>query len=270
LYQHRNYFGVLRVTYVASGNCHRLIHGHTVHGQQSLEPLRRREPLSYYHRTGPIGEVFDVLREPIAKSSVAIVGLGAGSLACYAEPGQRWTFYEIDPVVAKVARDSRLFTFLDDSRASATEVILGDGRLRLRTAPEHGYGLIVLDAFSSDAIPIHLLTREALQVYVGKLADGGIIAFHISNNFIDLVPVLGALARDAKMTCLVRRDLDLTPDDARRGKEPSIWAAMAARAADLGGLSSDPKWESPRVTPDEIAWTDDFSNIVAHFTMIHR
>ena len=103
LYQHRNYFGVLRVTHVASGNYHRLIHGHTLHGQQAQDPDRRREPLTYYHRTGPIGQVFDVLRERIARANIAVVGLGAGTLACYAQPGQHWTFYEIDPVVAKIA-----------------------------------------------------------------------------------------------------------------------------------------------------------------------
>src|SRR5262249_29903965 len=137
LYQHRNYFGVLRVTDVASGNYHRLIHGHTVHGQQSLDPGRRREPLTYYHHTGPIGQVLGVLDERLSRARVAIVGLGAGSLACYAKPGQYWTFYEIDPDVVKVARDTRFFTFLDECRAATTEVILGDARLRLKTAPEH-------------------------------------------------------------------------------------------------------------------------------------
>jgi len=193
LYQHRNYFGVLRVTYVASGNYHRLIHGHTKHGQQSLDPGRRREPLTYYHRTGPIGQVFDVFRSRAARPS---------------------------------------------------------------------------DAFSSDAIPTHLLTREALQLYRSKLAAGGIIAFHISNRYIDLVPVLGALARDAGVVCRVRKDLNLSPDEARLGKDPSTWAVMAARDADLGELSKDSRWEPTRVRPSETVWTDDFSNLVEHFLFI--
>jgi hypothetical protein len=269
LYQHRDYFGVVRVTHVVSGNYHRLIHGHTLHGQQALGPERRREPLSYYHRSGPIGQVFDGSRTRLAEANIAVIGLGAGTLACFAEPGQRWTFYEIDPVVARIARDPRYFTFLEESRAASTAVVLGDARLKVRDAPEHGYGLIVLDAFSSDAIPTHLLTREALRLYLSKLAQGGLIAFHISNSYIDLAPVLGALARDAHLKCLVRRDLDVGPEDVRRGKEPSIWAVMAARDADLGGLVQDPRWQSPPVRADEAAWSDDFSNIIEHLLVLH-
>ena len=190
LYQHRNYFGVLRVAYVASGNFNRLIHGNTLHGQQSLDPERRLEPLTYYTRTGPIGQVFEVLCARDPGSDVGVVGLGAGSLACYAGPGQRMTFFEIDPAVAKIARDPRFFTFLADSRAASIAVVLGDARLRLGDAPDHSYGLIVLDAFSSDAIPTHLLTREALQLYRAKLEKDGLLAFHISNKWIDLAPIL--------------------------------------------------------------------------------
>ncbi len=193
LYQHRDYFGVLRVTLAVSGDYHRLIHGHTLHGQQSLDPARRHEPLTYYNHSGPIGQVFDESRTRLAGANIAVIGLGAGTLACYAEPGQRWTFYEIDPAVERVARRPDYFTFLEDCRASSLEVILGDARLRLRDAPEHGYALIVLDAFSSDAIPSHLLTREARELYQRKLATGGMIAFHISNSFLDLAPVAALL-----------------------------------------------------------------------------
>ena len=269
LYQHRNYFGVLRVTHIASGNYHRLIHGHTLHGQQAQDPDRLREPLSYYHRTGPIGQVFGLLQERISRANVAVVGLGAGTLACYAEPGQTWTFYEIDPEVAKIARDAHYFSFLAESRAAATAVVLGDARLRLQDPPEHGYSLLVLDAFSSDAIPVHLLTREALELYVSKLAEGGVVAFHISNRYVQLDQVLGALARDLSLACLVRRDLNISPGDVLRGKEPSIWAVMAARPADLGAFHEDPRWESPTVRPRESAWTDDFSNLIKHLAPGH-
>ena len=166
------------------------------------------------------------------------MGLGAGSLAAYAEPGQRMTYYEIDPVVAKIARDTRFFTFLEDSRAASIAVVLGDARLRLGDAPDHAYGLIVLDAFSSDAIPTHLLTREALRLYRAKLGEGGILAFHISNKCIDLAPILGALASDAGLSCLIRRDLDLPSAELQSGKEPSTWAVMAASEADLGSLAA--------------------------------
>jgi hypothetical protein len=269
LHQHRNYFGVLRVTYVAAGNYHRLIHGHTLHGQQSLDPERRHEPLTYYHRTGPIGQVFDAFRTRPPRPDVAVVGLGAGTLACYAEPGQRWTFYEIDPAVERVARRSGYFTFLEDCRADSTEVILGDARLRLADAPAHGFGLLVFDAFSSDAIPTHLLTREAIRLYRSKLAGGGMIAFHISNRFIDLAPVLGALARDAELRCLIRRDLDVSPAEVARGKAASVWAVMAERDEDLNGLGVDGNWQSPQIHRGEAVWTDDFSSVIEHFALLH-
>jgi hypothetical protein len=268
LFQHRNYFGVLRVTFVPEGNLHRLIHGQTMHGQQSLDPARQREPLTYYHRTGPIGQVFSEMGPCIAGSDIAIVGLGAGTLACYAQPGQRWTFYEIDPAVAKIARDSRYFTYLRDSQAASTEIILGDARLRLRDAQAHGYALIVLDAFSSDAIPTHLLTREALALYVDKLSDGGVIAFHISNKYIDLAPVLAALAADSRMTCLVRRDTEISPEDSRLGKSTSMWAVVATRAKDLAELANDSRWESPKARSSDAVWTDDFSSIAAHLILL--
>src|SRR5262249_45082582 len=151
---------------------------------------------------GPVGQVIQEFRWGRSRRSVAVVGLGAGGLACYAEPGQRWAVYQIDPAVERVARDPRYFTYLSDCRAGRLDVVLGDARLRLREAPDHEFDLIVLDAFSSDAIPLHLLTREALHLYLDKLADHGLIAVHISNRFLDLAPVLGALARDADLACL--------------------------------------------------------------------
>jgi hypothetical protein len=270
LFQHRDYFGVVRVTHDLSGNYHRLIHGQTMHGLQSLDAQRRGEPLAYYHRTGPIGQVFSVLGNRIARSNIAIVGLGAGALACYAQAGQRWTFYEIDPVIAQVASDSRFFTYLRDCRAAAADIVLGDARLRLRAAPDHGYGLIVLDAFSSDAIPTHLLTREALRLYVDKLSDGGAIAFHISNKYIDLAGVLAALAADSQLKCLVRRDTAISLEDARLGKSASMWAVMAPRESDLGDLAKDSSWKSPQAHRGDAAWTDDYSSIAAHLVVFRR
>jgi spermidine synthase len=265
LHQERSFFGVLRVVEADGGKYHRLIHGSTVHGQQSLDPGRRREPLSYYHRTGPIGQVVEVFRQHPTRRSVAVVGLGAGTMAAYAEPDERWTFYEIDPAVARIARDPAYFTFLPDCRAATLAVVLGDARLRLRDAPAHDYGLIVLDAFSSDAIPLHLMTREALALYRAKLANGGLIAFHISNRFLDLSPVLAALARDAGWICRVRTDTVLTSAEVQAGKHGSIWAVLAARAEDLGELAEDPRWQAPPLRPGAAVWTDDFSNVVGQW-----
>jgi hypothetical protein len=264
LRQDRNYFGVLRVTEDPGGIYRKLVHGNTVHGQQCLEPGRRGEPLTYYSRTGPIGQVLESFASSPTRPSVAVVGLGTGTLAAYATPGERWTFYEIDPAVERVARDPRLFTFLEDSRARSCDVVLGDARLRLRESPGHSYGLIILDAFSSDAIPMHLLTREAMRVYLAKLAGGGLIVFHISNRYFDLAPVVGALARDAALVSRVRYDMEVTPEQFRHGKCASNWVVIAANEADLGGLAQDLRWREPNIRPEEAVWTDDFSNVTRY------
>ena len=146
-------------------------------------------------------------------------------------------------------------------------MVLGDARLQLRTAPEKGYGLIILDAFSSDAIPMHLLTREALSLYRRKLTPDGVIAFHISNRFLDLAPVLGALARDAGLVSRVRYDANPSIVEQQSGKESSIWAVMAHRDADLGPLATDPLWVAPQFRPDAPVWADDFSNIVEYLVI---
>jgi hypothetical protein len=265
LHRERNFFGVLQVVHDTRENIHQLIHGNTLHGQQSLDPGRCREALSYYHRTGPIGQLLEDPATRPARTTVAVVGLGAGSLACYATENEAWTFYEIDPAIVRIARDRRFFTYLSGCRARSCEIILGDAKLQLKNAPRGGYGLIVLDAFSSDAIPVHLLTREALRLYRAKLAERGLIAFHISNRYIDLAPVLGALARDAGLISRVRSDLESSPDQVKDGKSASTWLVMAARTSDLGALANDPSWIEPRLRADEAVWTDDYSNLVGHF-----
>jgi hypothetical protein len=257
LHQERSFFGVLRVTRDPEGHVNQLFHGTTLHGQQSLDPARRDEPLTYYHRTGPIGQVFAAFSGPDAKPRVALVGLGTGSLASYGEPGQRLTFYEIDPAVVRIARDPRWFTFLRDSRARI-DVVLGDARLRLAEAPAGAYGLLVVDAFSSDAIPVHLITREALRLYAAKLAPRGVMAFHISNRFVDLEPVLAELARDAGLTARIEYD----GADPAVGKQGSIWVLMARAEGDFGSLTQDSRWRPLAERPGTAVWTDDFSNLV--------
>jgi spermidine synthase len=270
LRQERNFYGVVRVTQDVAGQFRRMIHGNTNHGQQSLDPRRRGEPLTYYHRTGPVGQLFEILSARTGQTEVAVVGLGTGSLACYAEPSQRWKFFEIDPAVVKFARDARLFTYLEDCRAMSLEFRVGDARIRLRDEPAHRYELIVLDAFSSDAIPIHLLTREAIMLYRDKLAAGGLLAFHISNIYIDLPPVVAALAKNAGLIVRIRSDLDLTKEQIEEGKLGSTWAVMAASEQDLGTLAKDPRWKAPALRPDDAVWTDDFTDIVRHFIILRR
>jgi spermidine synthase len=270
LRRERSFFGVLKVIEDARGDYRRLVHGNTLHGQQSLDATRRDEPLSYYHRSGPFADVYQAFSTRPARPSVGVVGLGAGSLACYGVEGQRWTFYEIDPDVARIARDPRFFTFLRDCRAGEPSIILGDARLRLHDAGDGAYGLLVLDAFSSDAIPLHLLTREALGLYRAKVASDGLIAMHISNRYLDLAPVVSALARDAGMVCRVRADVAVSPEQVAQGKSASIWAVLAARVEDLGLLRADPRWRTPQSRATGPVWADDYSDIVRHLTGFGR
>ena len=264
----RGFFGAWRVTEARSAGLRRFFQGSTLHGQQALDPDRRGEPLAYFRRGGPIGQVFEVDRSREGGAGVAIVGLGAGTLACYAEPGERWSFFEIDPDVVRVASDPDLFTFLRDCRAARLDLIVGDARLRLREVPDHAFDRIVLDAFSSDAVPVHLLTREAIRLYRSKLAAGGLLAFNLSNRYLDLEPVLGAQALDAGMACRIRYDLDLDPAERLRGELPSIWVVLADRSEDLGPIASDPRWTAPRVAGR--VWTDDFSDVASHLILGHR
>jgi SAM-dependent methyltransferase len=276
----RSFFGVHRVTLDPTGRFRMLVHGNTIHGQQSLEPadekrLKRFEkfvhgrylPLTYYHPKGPIGQVFAALQErPLHR--VGVVGLGAGAMACYAEAGQEWTFFEIDPAVIYLARDSGYFTYLKDcmNRGAHLEIVPGDARLTLAGRSDQ-FDLLVIDAFSSDAIPVHLLTREALAVYRARLAPGGVLAFNISNRYLDLKPVLAGLARDAEppLVCRVQDDLVPGDEEKREGKAPSQWVVMAASNQSLGKQLAGIRWDRVRVTARTPVWTDDYSNLFGVF-----
>ncbi|MBI3710885.1 MAG: fused MFS/spermidine synthase, partial [Proteobacteria bacterium] len=260
LERERNFFGVLRVNQSLAAGTHVLVHNTTVHGVQSLDPARRLEPQSYYHPSGPLGDVFAAFAPVIDSRPVAAVGLGAGSLACYGRAGQSLTFYEINPANERIARDRRYFTFLSDC-PPRTEVVLGDARLTLAAAPAAHYAALVLDAFSSDSIPLHLITREAMRLYFSKLAPGGIIAVHISNRFLELRPVLGNMAADLGLASLTRLD-PIKLDEPGLAKYPSVWVVLARREADLAPLAGRPGWTAMPVYPAAGVWTDDFSNIV--------
>jgi SAM-dependent methyltransferase len=262
LHAERSFFGIHRVLADPDGRFHMLSHGATMHGMQYTDPARRRGPLSYFHRSGPAGQVFRAFDEAEAKQHIAVIGLGAGSLACYAEPGQQWLFYEIDPSVQHIARDSGYFSFLQDCAPQA-RIVLGDARLSLATAPTGAYDLLVLDAYSSDAIPIHLITREALAVYLDKLAPGGLLVFHISNIYFDLKPVVANLAQDAGLVALVQEDQTLTEADLADGKKASQWAILARTPTDLGKLANDPRWRPLQPRPGLRLWTDDFSSVLS-------
>jgi hypothetical protein len=261
VYAARTFFGVNRVRVDPAHGYRFIFHGTTLHGMQSLDPARSGEPLSYFHRTGPIGQVFANVPQASTASHVAVVGLGVGTLAAYRTPAQQWTYYEIDPVVERIARNEEYFTYLK-ACGSACTVITGDGRVSLTRATSEQYGVIVLDAFSSDAVPMHLMTKEALALYLSKLAPGGVIAFNISNWHLTFSPVLARLAEDAGLAALWQRE----PSGAgswKTGKFPSEWLVMARDRRDFGALVTDVRWKVPTVPAGTPLWTDDFSNILS-------
>jgi hypothetical protein len=163
--------------------------------------------------------------------------------------------------VERIARDRRYFTYLSNCAPQA-RVVLGDARMSLEEAPDYAYGIIVLDAFSGDSIPMHLLTREALRIYLRKLAAGGLLAFHISNRYLDLHQVLGNLAHDAGVVCLLNLDTVTGEDDLKAGKYASVWMVMARKSKDLQALSQDARWMPVFPVPGAKVWSDDFSNVL--------
>ncbi|HWB71648.1 MAG TPA: fused MFS/spermidine synthase [Egibacteraceae bacterium] len=256
LHTERTFFGVARVE--AEGDRHVLVHGTTIHGWQDRRPGQATVPQSYYHRSGPIGEVFAAYGRQPAADEVAIIGLGTGGLAAYGRAGQTLTFYEIDEAIVDIATDPQLFSFLHDTPAEV-DVVLGDGRLSLADAPAHHFGIIALDAFSSDAIPVHLLTTEAVALYRSKLAPGGVIALHISNRHLDLGPVVAGVAEQQGLPGLVRHDAG----DADLGKLASTWVVLAENAETLAPLAARPGWRPLVAEPGQaLVWTDDFSDVV--------
>lgn len=260
----RSFFGQYRVHLFDGGwegRYHVLTHGSTLHGAQSLDPERRGDPLTYYVQSGPLGNLFFSMGVSSSPRRVAVVGLGTGTTASYGVEGETWTFYEIDPGIERIARDPRLFTYLRDSPADI-RVVLGDARLSLARAPEGAYDLILLDAFSSDAIPTHLLTREALELYLSRLAPGGRIAFHVSNRYLDLESVVAALVRDLGLAARAGSG----PPSLRTSYEQfSDWIVVARTEEDLVTLTAN-GWRPLKPRSDAPPWTDDYSSLLGVFS----
>jgi hypothetical protein len=255
LHRERSFFGAHRVTLDAEGAHRVLLHGNTVHGMQGVEPSQAREPLTYYYRTGPAGKVFTHLQGDPRLRRVGLVGLGAGALACYASAGEHWTFFEIDPAVLHIAQHE--FTYLTSCPAQV-DFVLGDARLTLARSSDR-FGVLVIDAFSSDAIPMHLLTREALAIYRNHLEDNGLILFNVSNRYLDLPPVLAALAQDAGMIATSYEDRGLSDRERRAGKSPSHWVLLAYSREAAAGIGIG--WGPVRPRRGTSVWTDDYSNL---------
>jgi SAM-dependent methyltransferase len=256
VFRARSFYAVHRIVRADASKL-QLVNGNTFHGVQDLAPASRRTPLGYYSHGGPIGDVMRLRAARFDRRPVGVVGLGVGTLAAYAEPGERWTFFEIDPEIVHIARDGGLFTYLADARGEVN-VVLGDGRLSLAAVPDGTFGLLVLDAFSSDAVPAHLLTREALALYVRKLAPGGLLAFHLSNRYLALPGVVAGSAAAAGLVG-VTRTAEATPAEASAGISPSTWAVVARSAGDLGALATDTRWRP--LPAGAQGWSDDASSL---------
>ena len=258
----RTFFGIHKV--MSTGEERLLVSGTTNHGAQAVDVNLKCEPLTYYSREGPVGQLFASLAGQPHRTRFGVVGLGTGSIGAYATPGQDWTFFEINPAVEHIARDTRYFTYLRDCAPQAT-VLIGDARLTLAGLPDASFDVLFVDAFSSDAIPVHLLTAEALELYARKLTPSGLLVVHISNRYLQLTPVVAAVARAAGMVGVVqahapsRRQLLISAEITA-----SRWAVLARRESDLGTLADHPKWESLAKMPGPV-WTDDYSNIAEIF-----
>ena len=260
----RSFFGVHKVAEVTDGRARVLYHGTTIHGAQRLRnddgtpvsgPLL---PETYYYPGGPFAEAIGAARA--ARGSldrVAVVGLGTGSLACHSEASERWTFFEIDPEVIRIARDPHRFEFLSRC-APESPVIAGDARLTLDASTDR-YDLIVLDAFSSDTIPVHLLTREAVAGYLSKLSPHGVILLHISNRHLDLAPVVANVAQSLGLAAFVRED-DSAGDLLTTLKANARLVVLARDAADAGSVAGN--WTPLQPDRSSALWTDDYSNIL--------
>jgi len=272
----RTFFGVHTVEKVQTrwrdgsiATLHQLRHGSTAHGLQRVDTGGVPVPLAYYHDRSPIAEIFAFIdgQSPLGQHNaldrVALVGLGSGALAAYGRPGMTFHAYEIDPAVVRIATNPLYFTFLSQSRADEIEYFIGDGRLMLEAHDGEPYDLIVLDAFSSDAIPVHLLTLEAFGVYLDKLAEGGVLAVHISNVYLHLEPVVARAAERLGLYATMLVDQHLSTDSAETGRYASTWVMLSRSPEDLAPLRQRPLWRPPTAPEGFRAWTDDRSNILS-------
>lgn len=263
----RSYFGIYEVSEMRDSRgplIRSLTHGTTLHGRQNLLPEFELEPTTYYARRSGVGLAFanaTAMYGPNA--SLGVIGLGSGTLACYAQFGQSWTFFEIDPEMVEVARDR--FTFLTRCAPQA-RIVLGDARLTLARQPPGRLHMLAVDAFSSDAVPMHLLTREALAVYGRALHRDGIVLFHISNRYLDLKPVIADLASSGGWASAV---LEYAPDEEEEtlNATMSVWIAMSrnprsiARLVELSGVDAG-QWQTLEGRPGFAGWTDDHASIL--------
>jgi len=261
----RSFFGVHKIVVTPSGQYHVLMHGTTIHGAEKVmnddgTPVTGRpEPISYYHKDGGIGQAITAIRaRKGAPLKVAVIGLGSGTLACASEPGEDWKFFEIDQSMVDTARDPKYFTYIQ-SCAPNLKPVIGDARLTFAREPDGIYDLIIVDAYSSDAIPIHLATEEAMAIYKQKLAPQGAVVMHVSNRHLELASVVVGIADANEMKSWVYSE------DSGRDSEYIFATSVVVSAreeADVGKLASSNVWEETAADQKQRVWTDDYSNVL--------
>ena len=280
----RTFFGIHRVTRVDGGGSEKdprfavnmLYHGSTMHGSQlvdpdSGEPTAPSIPLVYYHRDGPVGDAFFSMQRARSSVDVGLVGLGAGAMAAYGRAGERYTFFELDPTVARIAEDPRYFSYLSAARKRGVDidVLLGDARLRLEKFPDASFDILVLDAFSSDAVPLHLLSSEALALYLTKLRPGGVLAFHLSNRHLELRDAVNRVALNLDLHTLWRRDVNRTParldQIMRRSSEWLLAARLRRDLVQIASARPAAGWQFVKANRSLHVWTDSYSDIWSVF-----
>lgn len=254
IHAERNFFGISRVREDKEHSRIIYTHGVTIHGMQSTENQYRLDPISYYR---PLRDIFANLPVSVADAPIGVLGLGIGTVACYAKPGQEMDFYEIDPASIHIATDPVYFTYMRDC-AGKRSIIVGDGRLTLTEAPDRRYGIIIMDAFTSDAIPMHLLTLEALTMYGKKLKPDGLIAFNISNRYLNLLPVIRTLSEELGWTGRYR--LNVAKNESL--EVSSMWVVLA-KEKESPLLEPLSEWKPlPPERGDQYRWTDDYTNLL--------
>jgi hypothetical protein len=261
----RSFFGVHKVQVTSNGQYHVLLHGTTIHGAEKVlhddgtAVTGRPEPISYYYKDGGIGKAIAAIRKrkggPLR---AAVIGLGSGSLTCAAEPGEAWRFFEIDQAMVDTARHPKYFTFVKNC-APDLQPVMGDARLTFAHEPDGAYDLIVVDAYSSDAIPVHLATREAMAIYKSKLAPNGAVLMHVSNRNLELATVSVGIAAANGLKSWVYYE------DSSRDAEYifATQAVISARnGADIGELAGSDEWTATEPDPRQRVWSDDYSNVL--------
>jgi hypothetical protein len=261
----RSFFGVHKIVVTPHGQYHVLMHGTTIHGAQKFQnddgtPVTGRpEPITYYHKDGGIGQAITAIRERKgAPLRVAVIGLGSGTLTCASEPGETWKFFEIDQSMVDTARDPKYFTYIQKCEPDLKPVI-GDARLTFAREPDGIYDLIIVDAYSSDAIPIHLATEEAMEIYKNKLAPQGAVLMHVSNRHLELTSVVVGIAEENDLKSWVYSE------DSGRDNEYIFSTSVVVSAreeADVGKLASSEQWELTEANENQRVWTDDYSNVL--------